>query len=161
VHRNTLRQYLSGGKPVFADAFSRIAAALAVTPLDLLTDSNVGQSGTFEVLRQSIGVLARRHPSVAFLLIGSRAKGRAKKYSDWDIGVTRGPTLLSTEEYLQLKIALLDRVENETEKVDVINLDQAPLSFLKGISYDPVPLGGNGEAWAYFKGKLNGLKEAA
>ena len=94
---------------------------------------------------------------MAVVLIGSRAKGSAKKFSDWDFGIVGFPEPVSSTDFLKYKNVVEDMSENIVRLVDLVNLDQAPVWFLEGIAGKVVFLDGNQEAFTYLKGVLNGI----
>ena len=91
------------------------------------------------------------------MLLGSHARGRARKYSDWDIGVFGHPKPLTGMAYLPLKNAVEEWSEDLVREVDLVNLNQAPAWFLLAQA-PPHFLGGNHEAYTYFLGVLDGIK---
>jgi predicted nucleotidyltransferase len=95
---------------------------------------------------------------LSFCLLGSRARGTDRKYSDWDIGVTGGRSPIATSLFLSLKIAVDDVTEDFVRGVDLINLDEAPLWFLKKIDYQPVFLAGSQSAFDFMCGIIDGVK---
>lgn len=159
IHRNTIKNYLSG-RDVFSSAFFDIAKHLEMSPLELImpiSDSDL-RIANIDELKPVIAKIVSKDEDVAVLLMGSRAKGNLKKYSDWDIGITRTPNPITSKEYLRLKQLVLDAADDLPRNVDLINLDAAPFWFISKINYDPLFLDGNGESYSYFKGVLNGIK---
>jgi len=159
IHRNTVLSYLEG-KNVFSNAFVHIAEFLKIDPLELLlavSDTRVKVEGIDEI-RHVIAALAKTK-KIAVVLLGSRARGKHREYSDWDIGITGGDSKVTSSEYLKLKNITEEISENVPRMVDLVNLDAAPSWFLKGIDYEPVFLDGNKEAHLYFKGVLYGIKK--
>ncbi len=161
VHRNTLRMYLSQKKSVFSEAFVRMTQVLKTDPMALVFSQSSFINVTAQMLTNAIAEIVKIYPSVAFLLLGSRAKGSAKDHSDWDIGITGGVEPFKVMDYLKIKSLMEEASTNAPESVDVVNLDGAPKSFLQGLSYIPIFLGGNVESKGYFLGKLHGAKKAA
>ena len=98
--------------------------------------------------------LCSTHPHLAVALIGSRAKGTPKKYSDWDLGVTAGGAGLDGLQYIRLKSEVADLAEHLPRSVDLVNLDRAPSWFLENLNYRPVFLGGDSAQWENFKQRL-------
>lgn len=160
VHRNTILGYLSG-KSVFLDTFTQIADHLGLDPLELITPASEtkAKAENIDEIKQIIAALTKTKKGCAVILLGSRAKGRAKKYSDWDIGITGGTNPISSSEYLTMKNKVDELSEDLPRTVDLVNLDSAPAWFLKAIDYEPQFLDGNKEAFIYFKGVLYGAKK--
>lgn len=160
IHRNTLRNLLSG-KTIFSNAFDALARALKVDPFHLLSPHAVlpGDVCNIEELAPLIARLVREDENLGVFLIGSRLKKSAKKFSDWDLAVTRYPEPLSGREYLRLKRRIGELSENLVRNVDLVNLDQAPLWFLQNFEKKPLFLEGNKEAALYFMGVLDGIEK--
>lgn len=156
IHRNTLNYYLSG-QDVFSKKIYEIAKALNVNAKDLIVPAEI-EIKDVEEIKGIVNELSSV-PGLAIMLLGSRAKGSAKKYSDWDLGITRGDKPLTAREYLRLRGIVGELAENLPRKVDVVNLDSAPLWFLESIDYDPLFLGGNKNSYNFFKGVLNGIRK--
>lgn len=160
VHRNTILGYFSG-KPVFASAFLKIANALGRDPLELITLADKGPvfAEHIDEIRPIIAALVRQSPGIAVVLLGSRAKGRAKAFSDWDMGVTRPASPITSEEFLSLRRVAADLAEDLVRNVDVINLDAAPDWLWADLDYEPVFLAGDREGYSFLKGMLHGIKK--
>jgi predicted nucleotidyltransferase len=160
VHRNTLLGYFRG-KPVFASAFLKIAQALGCNPLELIVPANDHpvDLGPLDEIRLIIAALLKQSPHIAIVLLGSRAKGRAKQYADWDLGITRPAAPIGSREFLSLRGIAADLAEDLIRHVDVINLDAAPGWFWEGINYEPVFLDGDREGYSFLKGILHGIKK--
>jgi len=160
IHRNTIKNYLSG-KSIFSSAFEEVARHLNTSPLELIepiSDSDQRVEHLDE-LKPIIGKIIEHDKSIAVILLGSRAKKHHKKYSDWDLGITRIPNGISDREYLKIKSFVDDLADDLPRKVDVINIDVAPSWFFEGIDYEPVFLDGNKESYIYFKGVLDGIRK--
>jgi predicted nucleotidyltransferase len=160
VHRNTILGYFRG-KPVFSSAFLKIARALGRDPLELIVPADDASAFAehLDEIRPVIAALVRRSPGIAVVLLGSRAKGRAKAFSDWDLGVTRPASPIGTEEFLSLRRVEADLAEDLVRNVDVINLDAAPDWFWADLNYEPVFLDGDREGYSFLKGMLHGIKK--
>ena len=83
-------------------------------------------------------------------MIGSRAQGNAREYSDWDVCVSGGRQIVSSNDYLKMKRILDDLAEDFPWNIDLLNVDQAPDWFLSDLDYDPVFLVGSRESYGYF-----------
>lgn len=160
IHRNTL-QNLVRGQSVFSRAFESVSKALQMDPLDLLSPQSDFRSQVKEIdeIRPIVAVLVREQPGLAVVLIGSRASRRARRYSDWDLGVVRYPAPLSGLEYLGLKNRVEDLSENLVRRVDLVNLNQAPSWFLEGLADGMIFLDGNQGAFTYLKGLTDGVQK--
>lgn len=163
IHRNTLQNLLSG-KNVFAHSFQEVTEQLEVDPLELIVpQTKFGMKIPYvEELAPIVSKLIKMEKKLAVILIGSRAQKKAKKYSDWDLGVVRHPKPLSGREYLRLKGMVEEWSEDLVRTIDLVNLDQAPRWFLENLKEKIVFLDGNEEAFIYLKGVLDGIgKEKA
>ncbi len=160
IHRNTLQGFLAG-KNVFISSFVALASHLKKDPLELVATDNSLPSKIQDIheLNEVISCLAKKDKKMALVLLGSRARGNAKQYSDWDLGVFRYPDPLSGREYLKLKREVEEVSENLVRKVDLINLNQAPLWFLRDIKNDVIFLAGLQESFLYLKGMLDGIQK--
>ncbi len=161
INRATLNNYLRGRGPL-PESFYVIAAALKTDPVQLLVPviSKDAVPGLAEIT-PIVTACTKISPDIAVGLLGSRATGGAKTYSDWDLGITSGVCPLSSREFLRIKRLVEDLREDLPRDVDVMNLDAAPEWFLKGIA-DPLRfLMGNEPSWAYFMGGLHRVQKAA
>ncbi len=160
IHRNTLQGFVEG-KDVFLSSFSALAQALHKDPLELIVPQSKLSSKikNIDELKNIVAHLYRQDKQLAIVLLGSRAKKKAKEYSDWDLGIFRYPQAISGREYLKIKGSVEDMSENLVRKVDVINLNQAPPWFLKSMGNEIILLEGNREAFIYLKGILDGIQK--
>ena len=155
-NRRTFYNYLHGQGGPIAEPFYDLCEKLNVDPLALLGPRS-GQEQQ-DRIHNLASIIVKRDPRLAVGLFGSRAKGKPKTNSDWDIGITKGIAGLTTNEYLRFKVKVGDLVEDWPQSVDVINLDQAPAWFFKEMDYEPIFLTGNEQSWNFFLGVLNGAK---
>jgi predicted nucleotidyltransferase len=161
IHRNTLSNLLSG-RSIFSASFQSLAQALQMDPMDLATPRSdfTAKAKHGDEIRPLVARLAKESPGAAVLLLGSRASGKAKNYSDWDLGIFGYPAPLSGLEYLRLKGIVEEMSEDLVRQVDLVHLNQAPLWFLEDLSSGPIIfLDGNKEAWVYFQGVMHGIKK--
>lgn len=160
IHRNTLGQYLSG-REVFQDAFLRVAAQLGCDPMDIVRKGiDVdGSVGDISEIRLIVDHLVASDIGIAVVLLGSRASGKGREFSDWDIGITCISKPIDGDSYLTLRGEVADLADDLPRGVDLINLDAAPAWFLRDMTKDPLLLGGNRESFAHFMGVLHGIKK--
>ena len=158
VHRNTIRAYVKGEKSPYSSSFLAIVEQLKVEPEELIGESQTVDEPVRELLKL-IAPVVSANPDVAFLLIGSRAKGSARKYSDIDIGVTAGSDPLDYKRYLAIRSDIEDLVDDFSWLVDVVNLDAAPSWFLEGMDYEVRFLAGNYSSCSFLMGVLNGIQK--
>lgn len=159
LNRATLHHYIKGEGGPLAEGYYSICEALNTDPIALLTPVEpplVDEAGRIMPI---VNKLAATDKEIALCLLGSRAKGKGKKYSDWDIGITHGRKTISGVDFLRLKRNVDADVDKLPWEVDFINLDAAPEWFLLGIDYEPIFLAGNSNSWAFFLGVLYGAKK--
>ena len=166
LHRNSIADYLSGRKSVFSSVTDRLCATLELDPWEIVAANipAVKPDGVETALKRVLAqaaseVLKEKSASLAFILIGSRAKGTSSKHSDWDVAISAGADALSTEEYLALKSAIEDAVDDFPVSVDLVNFDAAPAWFLANIVYAPRLLVGNEFTFARAMGVISGSKK--
>lgn len=157
-NRATLNHYLKGQGP-FSESYYAICDALSVDPVSLLMPSANAPTNHLDEIMPIVKKLCAYDKGIAAVLLGSRAKKTHKKYSDWDIGVTRGTKPISDMEFLKLRRIADDAADDLPREVDVVNLDAAPQWFINDIDYEPVYLAGDSNAWAYFMGVLHGTRK--
>ena len=161
LHRNSLGEYLGGKKSVFSAVTRKMCAVLQCDPLTLLTsEPSIGTDDDAAILQKALERLANAYPSAAFFLLGSRAKGLAGRFSDWDIAVTGGPDGLAIDDYLSIKSELEDQTDNMSVGVDLINFDNAPRWFLSPIHYQPIFLAGERNSFAHALGVIHGANKS-
>lgn len=145
LHRNTLNNYLTGAAP-FPAALERILAALELTPQQAFRDARPQRKITALAIAPLVGRLCAARPDSALVLFGSRARGRGKRYSDYDLGIYREPEI----EFGELS-RLLDQVDEwnaaELTTAQLTNLSAGGEDFLRGVREDVQFLGGNFLQW--------------
>lgn len=157
IHKNTLNYYLSG-RDVFSKKLCEIAFHLQVDPIELVEACDTSKIDSAEI--EKIVSYLSLEKGMAVALLGSRANGKSQKFSDWDIGVTRGSKKpISGREFLRLRAWVGEVADDLARKVDLVNLDEAPQWFLESIDYEPIFLGGDKETFERFMGVLDGIKK--
>ena len=157
-NRATMHHYFKGQGPI-SESYYAICDALQVDPISLLLPVAEEKIDDLLEIMSVVKKLCASDDDIAVGLLGSRAMGRHRKYSDWDLGLTGGRRALSGLEFLRLKRTVDDEVDGLPREVDFVNLDAAPEWFLQGIDYEPVFIAGNMNAWTYFLGVLHGSKK--
>ncbi len=148
IHRNTIHHYLSGNG-VFPENFEKIIRALDLDPRDILIDKECEDKKNFtEAIASVVDKLTSEFRDVSFILFGSRARGTAQKYSDYDIGIFSSKGVRH-DTYLKILGRKDDLVEDLPFFVDIVNLNNADNEFLKIISRD----------WMFLTGKLKDWNE--
>jgi predicted nucleotidyltransferase len=132
MHRNTVHHYLSGNG-VFPENLEKMLSALDLKPWDVLVEKREEPTLLLEPIAPLIDQLHREFPDVTFVLFGSRTRGRAHKYSDWDIGVFSEKGM-SHEEYRRIALRADELAEDLPFMVEVVNLNRADSAFLRDAS---------------------------
>ena len=145
VHRNTVGNYLSG-KTALPNALARILAELDLAPADVLSLSMRRRQVPGLVLADLIEALQAAAPGVAVVLFGSRARGTAKRYSDYDVGVF-SPDVLEFPTFSRLLDLASAWNEESLVTAQLVDLTHADVSFLSGLAQDLVLLAGSHAAW--------------
>jgi len=158
-NRATINNYLKGQGGPFSEVYYVICDALQIDPLSILSPLQAGQTVDADEVMPIVKKICAFDKDIAVGLLGSRAKGSGRKYSDWDLCITRGARTLTGGEFLRSKRSVDDEVDKLPREVDIINLDAAPEWFLVGLDYEPVFLAGNSNSWSYFMGVLYGTKK--
>lgn len=145
LHRNTVSNYLTG-KTGFPEALGLILAKLDLKPADvIILDQPHRQVPALE-LADLLDQLLGAQPHAAFVLFGSRARGRFKSYSDYDLGVF-SESGLWFREYSRLLDIIAEWNDTRLHEVQLVNLNQADVSFLANIAPDLQHLAGSMGAW--------------
>lgn len=131
LHRNTLHHYLSG-RSVIPEGLERIIRGLDLRPGEILVEREEKRF-VAEPIAGLVDTLHSDFPQVTFVLFGSRALGRAKKYSDWDIGVFSADGLPHAL-FRRIVRRKDDLTENLPFLVDAVNLNNADKAFLREAS---------------------------
>ncbi len=158
IHRSTLVKLLKGG-PVILPSVRKIAKGLQIDPLDLFLP--VSPLPASIPLAEEIGPivarLVKKNRKMAVVLLGSRAAGKGRPYSDWDLGIFSIQSPISGLESLRLKRQVGEMSENLVREVDLINLNQAPVWFLENLEI--LFLDGDKESFFYLKGLIDGIQK--
>lgn len=159
INRTTLNRYYQGIGPIM-DSFYEICEALHQDPLQLL--SRVSESSLtvdWNEIRLIVQTVVERFPDLAVGLIGSRARGDAKQYSDWDLAITGGIHSVSPERFFAIKELVAEMADNLPRSVDVVCLDDAPEWFIEEMNYEPLFLLGDEKNWNFFLGMKHGIQK--
>jgi len=93
LHRNTVGNYLNG-QTALPDALERMLIALQLEPRDVLRLERRSRRVPGLEVAGLVDDLHRALPDAVYVLFGSRARGTAKRYSDFDLGVYRADGLV-------------------------------------------------------------------
>ncbi len=153
MHRNTIYHYLVGNS-VFAPKFGQLLQALDLNPADALVRRDSSRSPGMQDLAPLIDRIHEEFPDVTLVLFGSRARGTAARYADWDIGVYCAaglPHIL----YRKIRRRIADLVEDGSPYLmDVVNLNQADEAFVREASRGWMFLTGKQKDWLALQGRV-------
>jgi predicted nucleotidyltransferase len=151
MHRNTIHYHLSQAQ-LISPALSKILKALQLTLPEVLTEEKGGYI-PHEEIAPLVDTLHAKFPDVTVILFGSRAIGRARRYSDYDLGVfsAKGLTHSQFRSILALKEEL---EENSTFQIDLVNLNAADEDFLKSIAKQWRLLAGRFQDWVQLQKRV-------
>lgn len=143
VHRNTVHHYLSGNG-VFPENLEKMLRALGLSAADVVVER--AEEGEHELapIASLIDTLSREFPDVTFVLFGSRAQGRARTYSDWDIGVFSRKGL-THEEYRAIALRADELAEDMPFMIQVVNFNRADAAFMHEAS----------KGWRFLAGSIS------
>lgn len=134
IHRNTLYPYLRGEKSIYSPTILQISNFLKIDPIEFCDSSDKSIIPEIKSIAENlISQFSNQYPSLAIVLFGSRAKGNAKKYSDFDLGVTNGRKDITYKDFLSMKEHISNLADDLIYKVDLVNLDSAPEWFLSNL----------------------------
>ena len=104
IHRNTLNDLLKG-KSVFLNSFEKIVKKLGIDPMELLVAKSQLSHPipNIDEIKPIVAALVKKNKKMAVLLIGSRSREKAKKFSDWDIGLFSHTQPITGIDYLHYK----------------------------------------------------------
>lgn len=153
LNRNTINYYLSGAS-LLPKGFLKICQILGTSPNNLINSDTPPSLYLTRGIASAIDRLAKRFPELTFTLFGSRARGTAKTFSDWDIGFFSS-NQVNHETHLEL-LDFVDDLNNELDiEIDAINLNEAKAHFLIENKDDFLFLKGSLSDWLQFKTTLN------
>jgi uncharacterized protein len=148
LHRNTLHHFLSGAS-VLPRSVAELLDILRLTPSEALVIKTEVPASPWQPIAALVTALFEEFPDLTFVLFGSRAKGKARKYSDFDLGVYSSAKI-ATARFLKITQRKEDHAENLPFSVDLVNLTQAEESFVRSIGTDAILLAGNRCLWESF-----------
>ena len=131
---------------MFPESVSRLLDLLGVEiEKAIIRDPSTVQIQT-EAIAGLIDSLLSADSKVAYVLFGSRARNRARRYSDYDIGIFSADGI-DLERYLKL-LGIKEEAEDDLPFfIDLVNLNNADDEFLRNISGDLQFLAGRHSDW--------------
>ncbi len=141
IHRNSLSRYLSGA-PVFPKVLELVFRRLKLAPAEALVVVQDKRGDEITLIRKVVGEIVKAVPERAVILFGSRVKGTARKYSDYDLGIL-GDKPLSLDQLSRVKEIAEEASEDLPFFIDVIDLNRADKKFMDSLRNNSTFLGGN------------------
>lgn len=152
VHRNTINPYLSGERAL-PEALENLLLYLEIPPAEAFKKK---ENAILEPAKEISSLLSELYSfgyEKAFVLFGSRARNKAKKYSDFDLGVYQ-PGDLPFKEFSLMLDVVADWNEKNTTEVQLTNLNFADQVFLHKILEDLIFVGGNYHSYIQLQKKI-------
>jgi hypothetical protein len=157
LHRNTIYPYVRGELSPFTEAYLSICKALDTAPMSLLSEETSDDlKEIIETLKKVTNRSTRNNCKIGAFLYGSRVTGKARKYSDYDIGLTGGEVPLFWQDFLDIKEQCDSSFDNLPVKISILNFDEAPSSFFDDFDSPVKYLCGDYASFSFFKGSLYG-----
>lgn len=153
LHRNTLQHYLAG-RAVFPKSLENLFTRLQISPGEVLKKKPPEQGAYSLRIAQLTDQLHEKFPHLTFILFGSRARGTAQRYSDFDIGIYADKKITHAD-FVRFRSVANDLVEPLPFSVDWVNLTIAPQDFLMNIARDWRYLTGRQTDWLKLQEETN------
>jgi len=154
IHRNTIHYYLSGHS-VFPQNLSHLFDLLDLKPHDILIKKEGTVSTPIKKIAPIINTLQRDFPGITFVLFGSRAKSKETPYSDFDIGIFSKKGI-PHETYRLMRQNVGELEETFPYHIDLVNFNNADISFLKNALKGAIFLGGFLVDWTHLTEEVLG-----
>jgi predicted nucleotidyltransferase len=133
LHRNALDRFARGAG-VLPNSIDTVIAALNL-PIQDAVIRQLEPVGIADEIMPLVEKIHKEHPTISIFLFGSRAKGRARRYSDYDLGVYSKDGVSLTE-FLQILEKKEAYEEISPQRIDCVNLTNATPEFLREIALD-------------------------
>jgi predicted nucleotidyltransferase len=140
IHRNTLYSYLSG-KPLVSAKLEATLEALGLGFDDAVVQVRPRTDSDLIWVALAVDKLHDLFPEVTLVLFGSRAEGRAHRYSDVDLGAFSRDGL-PHERFRQMLEAKVGIEQELPVGIQLVNLNLADPEFLRSI----------GRSWQFVSG---------
>lgn len=146
VHRNTVSDYLTGTTKPLPEGLERILAALGATPGEALRATKLSRAVPAASIAALVDSLNPLLTQACLILYGSRARGRPKQYSDYDLGVYHAAPIEFSRFSKMLDIVAKWN-DTHTIEVQLTNLSLADREFLQAIATEGIFITGSLESW--------------
>lgn len=154
IHRNTLHYYLTE-KPLIPDKLELILKTLNLPLNDVVLRKK--DEDPAAKIAPLIDQMSAVFPGYTWALFGSRASGKNKKYSDWDMGVFF-KDLIPVADFRKMLLMKDDLQEDFAYFVDLTDLSRAESWFLKSIADQLCFLTGSREGWSQLLRRIESAK---
>lgn len=145
VHRNSLSNYINGG-PIFPEVLERALIALRADPAKMIKLRAPSLDQSTRVVAELTDRIATQDPRCCVVLFGSRARGRHKRFSDFDLGVYDHAGIPFA--VFSSMLSCVDEFnESMMHTVQLTNISNADEGFLAEIGPDLQFLAGSHAAW--------------
>jgi transcriptional regulator with XRE-family HTH domain len=158
VHRNSLSNYLNGS-PIFPEVLEKALLALRVEPGSLIKRTVSPNYEPTRVIAELSDNIARKDPHCCVVLFGSRARGRHKRFSDYDLGVYN-PRGVPFSEFSAMLSCADDFNDATMMTAQLTNISSADDTFLNEIGPDLQFVAGSHVAWTTLLDKVRGILHA-
>lgn len=156
VHRNSLSHYINGGQ-VFPEVLEKALIALRLDPSSAIERlETIRDEPTREIARLS-DQIARKDTHSCVVLFGSRARGRHKEFSDYDLGVYN-PNGIPFADFSVMLSCVDDFNDDTMLTAQLSNLSDADTTFLSEIGPDLRFVAGSRVAWTTLLDKVRGTR---
>ena len=158
VHRNSLSNYLNGG-PIFPEVLEKALVALRVEPGSLIQRAVPASEEPTRVIAELSDSISRKDPHSCVVMFGSRARGRHKRFSDYDLGVFN-PSGIPFSDFSAMLSCVDDFNDATMMTAQLTNISSADDTFLNEIGPDLYFVAGSHVAWTTLLDKVRGILHA-
>lgn len=153
IHRNTIHYYLSGVS-IIPQKLEHLLTSIGLNPLEALKRVPENTPPSLKSIAALTDTLHQQFPHITIVLFGSRARGSATRYADWDLGIYSNQGICH-KDYQQLQRIKSDFEDESPYFIDLVNLNRADDTFLENISRDWMFLTGSQTDWINLNEKYN------
>lgn len=158
VHRNSLSNYINGGQ-IFPEVLERALLALRVDPAKVIKLGAPAVDESTRVVAELTDRIATKDPQCCVVLFGSRARGRHKRFSDFDLGVYANGGIPFA--VFSSMLSCVDEFNESTmHTAQLTNISEAKSDFLTEIGPDLRFLAGSHVAWNKLVDNVRGALHA-
>ena len=158
VHRNSLSNYINGSQ-VFPEVLEKALLALRVDPATIIKLTGPSVDDSSRVIAELTDRIATKNLGCCVVLFGSRARGRHKPFSDFDLAVY-APAGIPFVDF-SLMLSCVDEFNESTmHTAQLTNISAADDGFLNQIGPDLRFLAGSHVAWNSLVDRVRGALHA-